>query len=72
MSDLVQKLLDASDKNDGWDAWTLAPIAAEYIKELEAEVKKLQEELRNSHRVSPRTIETMKAIALAKAKGEGR
>ena len=72
MSDLVQKLLDASDKSDGWDAWTLAPIAAEYIKELEAEVKKLQEKLRNSHRVSPSTLEAMQAIALAKAKGEGK
>ena len=67
MDDLAQKLLDASNKSDGWDAWTLAPFAAEYIKELEAEVKKLQEAM---PRVSTKTLETMQAIALAKAKGE--
>lgn len=76
MSDLVQKLLDASDKSDGWDAWCLAPIAAEYIKDLEEQRDDLLEALENllkAHEGKGGTQYNAGDIAraaIAKAKGE--
>ena len=45
MSVLAKKLLEAAHKSDGFKAWALAPIAAEYIQELEAQRDELLEAL---------------------------
>ena len=45
MSSLAQKLLEAANKTDGFEAWALAPIAAEYIQELEARQDELERAL---------------------------
>lgn len=45
MSSLAKKLLEAAHNSDGFKAWALAPIAAEYIQELEAQRDELLEAL---------------------------
>ena len=74
MSSLARKLLEAANKTDGFEAWELAPIAAEYIRELEAQRDELLKALEKVYTVMnddmPVALRKICYEAIAKAKGE--